>query len=417
MEIGSDLRLSWTYVCLILFLGIGLPTCTLSRYTHGALSPVIFVPGDGGNQVDAKLNKTEVVHYICEKTTNDFFNIWLNMELLVPIVIDCWVDNLRLVYDNVTRTTSNSPGVELRIPGFGDPFVVEYLDPSKASSGNYFKDIGNALVNLGLKRNLSIRGAPYDFRKAPNENEEYFGKLKLLVEETYEANNKSAVVLIAHSMGGPMSLQFLHRQTQAWKDQYIRALVTLSGAWGGSAKAIKVYAVGDDLGVYVLRSSVLRSMQITAPSLAWLLPSSLFWKPDEVLVETQERNYTWSDMKDFFEDIDYSVAWEMWKDVSKYTLDFTAPGVEVHCLHGTDVKTVERLIYKKGAFPEGYPTFLFGDGDGTVNVRSLEGCLHWKGKQNKPVFHQTFPDMDHMDVLRDSRIIDYITQLFSTKLR
>ena len=77
---------------------------------------------------------------------------------------------MKLVYDNVTRTTRNQDGVEIRIPGWGDPFVVEYLDPSKASPGSYFKDIGNMLVNdLGYIRNLSLRGAPYDFRKGPSE--------------------------------------------------------------------------------------------------------------------------------------------------------------------------------------------------------------------------------------------------------
>lgn len=49
------------------------------------------VPGDGGNQVEAKLNKTTVVHYLCEKVSTDYFNIWLNLELLIPIIIDCWV--------------------------------------------------------------------------------------------------------------------------------------------------------------------------------------------------------------------------------------------------------------------------------------------------------------------------------------
>jgi hypothetical protein len=52
---------------------------------------LVTVPGDGGSQVEAKLNKDKVVHYLCEKTTQDFFNIWLNMELLVPWFIDCWV--------------------------------------------------------------------------------------------------------------------------------------------------------------------------------------------------------------------------------------------------------------------------------------------------------------------------------------
>lgn len=85
----------------------------------GGLNPVVLIPGDGGSQVEAKLNKSSAVHYICEKTTNDYFNIWLNLELLVPIVIDCWIDNIKLIYDNVTRTTRNSDGVDIRVSGWG----------------------------------------------------------------------------------------------------------------------------------------------------------------------------------------------------------------------------------------------------------------------------------------------------------
>lgn len=120
--------------------------------------------------MEAKLNKSSVVHYLCAKTSSDYFNIWLNLELLVPVVIDCWIDNMKLTYDNVTRTTSNGPGVEIRIPGFGNSETVEWLDPSHASPGSYFKDIGNALVGIGYVRNVSLRGAPYDFRKAPSKN-------------------------------------------------------------------------------------------------------------------------------------------------------------------------------------------------------------------------------------------------------
>jgi lysophospholipase III len=127
------------------------------------------VPGDGGNQIDAKLNRKSTAHIFCQKTTKDFFNIWLNMELLVPLIIHCFIENVKLNYDNVTRTTSNQEGVETRIPGWGTSEVVEWLDPSHASVGSYFRTVGNALVKLGYERGKSIRGAPYDFRKAPSE--------------------------------------------------------------------------------------------------------------------------------------------------------------------------------------------------------------------------------------------------------
>lgn len=372
-------------------------------------SPVIFIPGDGGSQVEAKLNKTSTVHYLCEKVSNGYFNIWLNMELLVPLVIDCWIDNIKLVYDNVTKTTRNQDGVDIRIPGWGDPFVVEYLDPSKASPGQYFKDIGNMLVNeLGYVRNVSLRGAPYDFRKGPSENVKFFGNLKELVEETYAMNNNAPVTLLAHSMGGPMSLIFLQLQSQKWKDKYINSMITLAGVWGGSVKALKVFAIGDDLGALLLRQSVLRDEQITNPSLGWLLPSKLFWKENEVLVQSEFKNYTLANLKDYLIDINVPNGWEFRKSNEKYQLNFAAPGVEVHCVYGSSVPTVERLYYKPGTPIDGTPQLQTGDGDGTVNLRSLEGCKHWSGKQKRNVYSQVFPGVDHMNILRDGNVLNYI---------
>ena len=78
-----------------------------------------------------------------------------------------------------------------------------------------------------------------------DENAEYFEKLQQLVEETYEKNDKQRVILMLHSMGGPMITYFLTHQPQKWKDKYIEAVVSLAGAWGGSIKAIKVYAAGN----------------------------------------------------------------------------------------------------------------------------------------------------------------------------
>ncbi|KAL2712609.1 group XV phospholipase A2-like [Vespula squamosa] len=377
-------------------------------------SPVILIPGDGGSQLEAKLNKTSTVHYLCEKVSKEYFNIWLNLELLVPVIIDCWIDNMKLIYDNVTRTTRNQEGVDIRIPGWGDPFIVEYLDPSKASPGAYFKDIGNMLVDdLGYIRNISLRGAPYDFRKGPNENGEYFVKLKSLIEETYSINNNMSVTLIAHSMGGPMTLIFLQSQSQSWKDKYINSLITLAGVWGGSVKAIKVFAIGDDLGAYLLRESILKDEQITSPSLGWLLPSKLFWKENEVLVETENKNYTLTNLQDFLIDINVPNGWEFRKDNEKYQLNFSPPGVVMHCLYGKQIDTLERLYYKPGTSIDGRPQLIPGDGDGTVNLRSLEGCLHWQTKQKQKVYYQAFPGVNHMTILKHADVLKYIKSVLT----
>lgn len=75
---------------------------------------------------------------------------------------------MRLVYDNVTRLTSNSPGVETRIPGFGETQTIEYLDPNQIPLTGYFNIMVDYLINLGYERGRNIRGAPYDFRKSPS---------------------------------------------------------------------------------------------------------------------------------------------------------------------------------------------------------------------------------------------------------
>jgi lysophospholipase III len=46
---------------------------------------------------------------------------------------DCFSDDIKLHYNNETRLTYNSPGVETRIPGFGSVEVVEYTDPGRVS--------------------------------------------------------------------------------------------------------------------------------------------------------------------------------------------------------------------------------------------------------------------------------------------
>lgn len=56
------------------------------------LSPVILVPGDGGSRIEAKLDRKDVAHHYCERKSDDWFDLWVNLSLLVPFAIDCWVE-------------------------------------------------------------------------------------------------------------------------------------------------------------------------------------------------------------------------------------------------------------------------------------------------------------------------------------
>jgi len=204
-----------------------------------------------------------------------------------------------------------------------------------------------------------------------------------------------------------MILYFLHQQSQGWKDHYIQSWISLAGCFGGTVKALKVYSQGDDLGVRVLSESALREQQRTSPSLSWLMPNPMLWSEDEVLVQTSARNYTIKDYEVFFQDINFPTGWEFFKDTRGLLNNLSPPGVEVHCLYGSGMETAERLIFSKGT-PDGKATLIMGDGDGTVNERSLAACQIWQTTQKQPIYSRAFPKRDHMAVLKDPDIMAYI---------
>lgn len=77
------------------------------------------------------------------------------------------IDNMKLIYDNTTRTTRNVDGVKTRIQGWEDPSALEYLLPTRWF-GAYFSEISKMLRHeLGYARRESLFAAPYDFRKGP----------------------------------------------------------------------------------------------------------------------------------------------------------------------------------------------------------------------------------------------------------
>jgi len=375
-------------------------------------SPIILVPGDGGSQLFAKLDKPEVVHYFCDQKTDSEFNLWLNMALLVPFVIDCWIDNMRLVYNHSTRRTQNSPGVEISIKEWGNTTTIEYVDPSQIGVTVYFNVLVNYFVERGYTRGVNLRGAPYDFRKAPNELEDFYKKIKTLVEETYNLNNQSQVTLVCHSMGCPIMLYFLNRNVhQSWKDTYIKSFVTLAAPWGGAVKSLKAFTSGDNLGVIVVPVLTIRKDERTFPSLAYLLPSDQFWNHSEVLMTNGQKNYTTANLDQLFDDIDYDVGKQMWLDTRNLTRDMIHPGVDVHCIHGGGIATMQMLEYRSDKFPDHNPKITYGDGDSTVNTKSLEGCLRWTDeskKQGKKLVHMNITGVDHMSVMTDARILRHL---------
>ncbi|XP_029991712.1 phosphatidylcholine-sterol acyltransferase [Sphaeramia orbicularis] len=380
--------------------------------TNNSTPPLIIVPGNLGNRLEAKLNKPQLVHWMCYKTTSTWFPLWIDLNMFMPIGVDCWIDNIRLVYNRTTRRSSNSPGVQVRVPGFGQTYPIEFLDGSKLVG--YFHTMVEHLVSVGYTRNETVRGAPYDWRLAPNENPEYFTMLQELVQDMYE-QYQEPVYLLGHSMGCHYVLYFLNHQPQAWKDRYIRGFISLGAPWGGAVKTLRVMASGENDGIPMISNIKIREEQRMTTTNPWMLPSEEAWSKDHVFISTPTFNYTNRDYERFFKDIDFEDGWHMWEDTKNLTGELQPPGVEVWCMYGVGLPTPVTYIYDKG-YPNTDPVdFVYADGDDTVDSFSMSLCKRWGGQQEQPVHVTEYRGMPHLDIVFHDKVLQQIQNILDGK--
>ncbi len=54
-----------------------------------------IVPGIGGSQIQASLNRKNVEHWWCVKKYG-WYTLWLNVgEFLAPPIVECWTDDMK----------------------------------------------------------------------------------------------------------------------------------------------------------------------------------------------------------------------------------------------------------------------------------------------------------------------------------
>jgi lysophospholipase III len=131
---------------------------------------------------------------------------------------------------------------------------------------------------------------------------------------------------------------FIRSKNVMWKQKYIAKFISLSGNYAGEARALKVFATGeDDFGV---SGKILHSGQMSHPSQAFKLPFSRVYKSNEVLVRTRKRTYSSSQYKEFFHDLGYPTGYEFVENNKKHREDFSPPNVEIHCMFGSKQDTI-----------------------------------------------------------------------------
>jgi len=390
----------WILV-LVVFTAVEFSSCL-------RLSPVVLVPGDGGNQLEARLDKP--ADSTGCPTSKAWFRIWLDIwQLSTKTKLTCWADNIKLVYNKTSKISSNVAGVETRVPGWGDTSSIEYLDPSWSAyllgdAGNYMHDMVKYLVKLGYSRGSDLRGAPYDFRFAPHSQQRYFRMLKELIEEMYWSAGQTPVTIISHSQGGLFSLHFLQQQSQHWLDQHVHRFIPLSTPWTGAVVQMVTYASGYNMNIPLIDPLIIREEQRSYETGVYLLPLPTTWQDKhQVLVQTPTANYTVQDYPHFFNDIEFPEGLDMMNNVLNLT-PLTHPRVNTSCVYSLGVDTPAGLVYGAG-FPDEQPEIIMGDGDGTVNTESLQDCRNFLTRAGDVVKESTGT---HTTILKNKEVFAFI---------
>ena len=215
----------------------------------------------------------------------------------------------------------------------------------------------------------------------------------------YNSSGGEKVTIVVHSMGGIVSLYFLNEVvTQEWKDQYINAWVTLSGAWSGGNSGLSGVITGPlHLAYRTFQSSV------------WLFPKPSVWN-NTVLVTSTSRNYTANDYEGLFRDIGYPQGYQMYLGIVPLNENYPAPRVSIHCLYGVNVPTPESFTYGNG-FDANPTNINYGDGDGTVNLLSSQVCLKWRNEQSEAFSTIAFPGVDHGEMVTSTVVLETVAQI------
>ena len=212
--------------------------------------------------------------------------------------------------------------------------------------------------------------------------------------------------MVAHSMGGPVSLYFLNNiVTQKWKDQYINAYIPIAGPFGGTASSLGgvIFGINTVSNLAAGRDSL--AVTRSFAGLVMLLPSPSVYG-DTAIISTPVRNYTASDYQEIFNAIGYTNGYQMYLGTEDINNGYPAPNVTVHCVVGTGLRTPVRLAYPTGNISNpSSARIVYGLGDGLVEDRATRVCLRWQNMQQYNFTYQPVPNVKHASLLNDITVL------------
>lgn len=383
-----------------------------------ALHPLVIIPGSGGNQLEARLNKdykpsSLFCGLITSRKKDGWFRLWFDPTVLLSPFTRCFAERMTLYYHEDIDDYQNAPGVETRVPDFGSTRGLLYLDPHLKRISEYMATLVSSLEQIGYEDGRNLFGAPYDFRyglAAPGHpsqvGSKYLQDLQQLIVSASASNGGKPVILLSHSLGGLFALHLLTRIDATWCAKHVKHLIALSAPWGGTVQEMLTFASGYTLGIPIVDPLLVRAEQRSSESNMWLLPSPKLFGSKPLVIDTyNDKGYSAKDMPEFLADIGYKEGVYPYRTrILPLVSGLSDPGVNVTCIVGSGVDTPELLVYGSKGF-DVEPDVVYGDGDGTVNMASL---LWLESEYSNIVKVIKVQGVSHASILKDDDAVKKI---------
>ncbi|MBP3399027.1 MAG: hypothetical protein J6K75_04640, partial [Erysipelotrichaceae bacterium] len=363
-------------------------------YVHAetceAMKPVVFIHGIIAGMLEGEVNvaeDTEVAFPDKCSRTYKHCRMWVALKDVNPLVNECILGYLTPLWDSSKKQQYDPEGITVTSPKFGSTYACDEIDPNFPVSlfAKVFHELIKKLEKVGYVDGDNMLGASYDWRyyrfNEYSHKDNWYKNTKELIETAYNSYGK--VVLISHSMGGLMTYRLLDYLGSSFCSKYIDNWVAMSAPFLGSAKTIAAAFPGDNLGLPIADGRI-RPMARQIETVALLFPiggTAKYGKDVLMTITSTGDKYTADDLDALIDTLDnkhfqgnyhYVVAHGMKEVYNKY--NWKVPhGVKMNCLITSGVETISGVTMASYDYDTD-PTFTYGDGDGTVNIQSLEFC-------------------------------------------
>ncbi|KAL6873817.1 hypothetical protein ACP4OV_013899 [Aristida adscensionis] len=346
------------------------------------LHPVVVVPGVSCPDLEARL--TEAYRPSAARCGamkgKGWFGLWENSSALQDNdYMECFTEQMSLVYDHAAGDYRNLPGVETRVPNFG--FAKGFHEKNPFHPEWCLTRLIAALEEIGYRDGDTLLGAPYDIRHAPpipgQISEVYSGYYKqfMALVEAATSRHRRKVIILGHSFGGMVALEFVRNTPPAWRDAHVKHLVLVAPtlAATGFVDPVKNLASGPHNLLYVPAATALslRPMWRSFESNLAVLPSPAAFGRAPPVVVTRRRNFSAHDVEAFLAAIGFADGVEPFRRRTVPKMRYhEAPMVAMTCINGVGNETPRQLVYWDGDF-DVLPEIVYGDGDGNINLESM----------------------------------------------